>query len=156
MKRTVASEQYFTHPKYAQRCIDLLRQHYELSDFDFLVEPSAGAGVFVDLLQDYPMQAVDIEPHHPRVEKGDFFAWWPQTAEGSKILTIGNPPFGQRSALAVRFINRAAEFSDVVAFILPRAFNKYTFQNRVDPFFPASGTARRRRTGPVRCGPASR
>ena len=46
-------------------------------------------------------------------------------------MTIGNPPFGQRGSLAVKFIERAALFSDVIAFVLPRSFRKYTFQNRV-------------------------
>ena len=34
------------------------------------------------------------------------------------------PPFGKVSSLAIRFFNKCAQFSDVIAFIIPRTFNK--------------------------------
>ena len=33
------------------------------------------------------------------------------------MITVGGPPFGHRGDLAVKFINHASKFSDVVAFI---------------------------------------
>jgi predicted RNA methylase len=50
-------------------------------------------------------------------------------------MTIGNPPFGARGSHAIQFMNHAATFSDVIAFILPRSFKKDTFYNRVNPYF---------------------
>jgi hypothetical protein len=38
-------------------------------------------------------------------------------------VVIGNPPFGLRGNLALRFINHSYKFADVVAFILPPLFN---------------------------------
>lgn len=51
------------------------------------------------------------------------------------VLTIGNPPFGKNSSLAVAFFNRAASFSDVIAFIVPRTFCKSSVQDRLDRHF---------------------
>lgn len=133
MKRLVTEEAFFTHPEYASKCLELLRKHVNINEFDAVVEPSAGTGVFVELIEHDSIHAIDTMPRSPRVERADFFAWNPPDAK--RILTIGNPPFGQRAALAIRFLNRSAEFSEVVAFILPRSFNKYTFQMRVHPNF---------------------
>lgn len=47
-------------------------------------------------------------------------------------LTIGNPPFGKNSSLAVAFFNRAAEFSAVIAFIVPRTFSKESVHEKLD------------------------
>ena len=63
----------------------------------------------------------------------DFFRW--SCPLSTKLLVVGNPPFGQRGALATRFIDHAMIFADTVAFILPRSFNKFTLQNRVNQSF---------------------
>lgn len=133
MKRVVGDETFFTHAEYARRCVDLLAQHFDLGEFDNIIEPSAGTGVFVEILKNFRLEAIDIQPRHESVIKADFFLWSP-TGRG-RTLVIGNPPFGQRASLAMKFLERATHFSDVVAFVLPRSFQKYTFQNRVDPNF---------------------
>jgi len=46
--------------------------------------------------------------------------WKPDT---EKNICIGNPPFGLRGHLALKFINHAAQFSDFVCFILPQLFD---------------------------------
>jgi hypothetical protein len=99
-----------------------------------ILEPSAGDGAFFSLLPESNRVGMDLEPMAEGIEESDFFCWEPPLFE-ENILTIGNPPFGQRGKLAVEFINRACQFSRVVAFILPRTFRKDTFFNRVDPGF---------------------
>ena len=47
-------------------------------------------------------------------------------------LTIGNPPFGKNSNLAINFFNKAAQYSDVIAFILPKTFLKSSIINKLD------------------------
>jgi hypothetical protein len=133
MKRIVGDETFFTHLEYAQKCVDLLALHFDLAEFDNIIEPSAGTGVFVELLKNFRLEAIDIRPRHESVAKADFFLWSPSGR--GRTLVIGNPPFGQRASLAVKFLERAMHFSDVVAFVLPRSFQKYTFQNRVDSSF---------------------
>lgn len=48
-----------------------------------------------------------------------------------KTLVIGNPPYGQQCKLAIAFFNKAAEFTNTIAFILPKSFRKDSIQNRL-------------------------
>ena len=134
MKRQVSGEEYFTPPSLAASCANLVDTHFPLSEFDSVVEPSAGSGAFYELLPPDLRIGLDIAPKHPDVLEADFLEWAPSPDHG-RILTIGNPPFGQRAAIAVRFLEHACDFSAVVAFILPRSFKKYTFQDRVPRYF---------------------
>jgi len=134
MKRTVTTEDFFTPPETVARCLELVEKFHPLDEFSAIVEPSAGAGAFLEQLPKHSRIGLDINPRHPEVIPADFITWTPPTASG-KVLTIGNPPFGHRAALAVKFLEVACEYSDVVAFILPRSFRKYTFQNRVNLHF---------------------
>lgn len=128
-------DQFFTDPDLAQRCIDRVDARYGLGSFAVIVEPSAGDGAFFQRLPTESRQGIDLDPKHPDIAKCDFFAWDPDLTRPGKVLTIGNPPFGRRCTLALRFFKRAAIFSDVIAFILPRSFNKPLFQDRLPPFF---------------------
>ena len=62
--------------------------------------------------------------------KMDFLKFKPK--ENKKYLIIGNPPFGRSSSIAIKFFNKAALFSDCIAFILPRTFKRISIQNRLD------------------------
>jgi hypothetical protein len=139
VKRTVHREQFFTDRDLARRCIEFTDGLVPLAGYAVIVEPSAGDGSFFDELPADRRIGLDIEPRHDDVAAADFLTWEPPATTG-RILTIGNPPFGQRAALAVAFLAAACAFSDVVAFILPRSFNKYTFQNRVPRTFHLLGS----------------
>ena len=133
MKRRVEREEYFTDPLYAKKCVELVESHRAIASFDAVVEPSAGTGVFLDAVTHPNVHAVDILPRDPRVVKADYFDWRPPTDKN--ILVIGNPPFGQRAALALRFLEKSMSYASVVAMILPRSFKKYTFQEMMNPRF---------------------
>jgi hypothetical protein len=139
VKRTVGREQYYTEPGLARRCVAYADAVRPLSDFGLVVEPSAGTGAFLAHLPPDRRVGLDVAPGHPEVRTADFLSWHPPDGAGA-VLTIGNPPFGQRGALAVRFLAHACGFSDTVAFVLPRSFNKWTFANRVDPWFGLAGS----------------
>ena len=49
-------------------------------------------------------------------------------------LTIGNPPYGNRGALAVKFVNKGLELSGRVDMVLPLSFTKPSIQNSIDPY----------------------
>jgi hypothetical protein len=91
------------------------------------LEPSAGDGVFLPLV--HPIVAYDIEPLHPDVEQADFLTV--DLGYDEKRVAIGNPPFGDRSELALRFVNKCVESCGVVAFILPPSFKKWGTQRHV-------------------------
>ncbi len=138
MKRQVGREQYFTSRQLALRCVAFTRDLVDWDAFEHFLEPSAGEGSFLELLPHGRRIGLDVEPLAPEVTEADFLGWEPLPLQG-RTLTIGNPPFGQRAALAFSFLQHACTFSEVVAFILPRSFNKYTFQNRVTANFHLLG-----------------
>lgn len=123
-------DQFYTDPAYAQQFLDTVKQHVDFEKFDHVLEPSAGTGSFYNLLDKKKRIGLDLDPKAAGIIKTDFFDW--TAPVGKKIVTIGNPPFGKNAGLAVRFFNRAAEFSDVIAFVIPRTFRKASIVNRLN------------------------
>jgi hypothetical protein len=93
------------------------------------LEPAAGAGSFLDALPE-PRIGLDIAPARGDIEQADFLSWWP-TMPASRYVVVSNFPFGKNASLALKFINHAARFAEVVASILPRTFEKESTQRRV-------------------------
>lgn len=48
-----------------------------------------------------------------------------------QIVFIGNPPFGKKSKLAIDFLNTALSYSNIVGFILPIQFKKWSVQSKI-------------------------
>ena len=126
-------DQFYTNPEYAKHFLDVIEQNFDLREFDHVLEPSAGSGSFYNLLDTVQRIGLDLEPKAAGVVKMDFFDWVQPI--GARIATIGNPPFGKNCSLAVKFFNRAAEFSEVIAFIIPRTFRKASVMNRLNTRF---------------------
>jgi len=122
-------DQFYTKPEIVEHVLQMV----DCSPFDLIVEPSAGAGDFLKYLPLDKTLAMDLEPAVEGIERRDFFEFLP--TDGKNILTIGNPPFGKNSSLAVMFFNHAAQFSDCIAFIVPRTFRKPSVINRLDNNF---------------------
>ena len=79
-----------------------------LSSCARIIEPSAGGGAFCDhLLADpsLPVLAFDLAPENAQVIRQDWFDYDTVTPAATHI--VGNPPFAQQCALALRFINHA-------------------------------------------------
>jgi predicted RNA methylase len=125
-------DQFYTDPTYAQQFLTTISKLVDLDQYDHLLEPSAGTGSFYNLLDSKRRIGLDLEPKATGIIKTDFFDWAPPAG---KIITIGNPPFGKNAALAVKFFNRAAEFSDVIAFVIPKTFRKASIINRLNANF---------------------
>ena len=123
-------DKFYTQPNVAKQCYDFLINIYpEIENKKFL-EPSAGSGSFLAYLKDYI--ALDIKPEDDRIQAQDFLKW---VATQDHLITIGNPPFGSRSKLAIKFFNHAAEFSDIIAFIVPVSFMKWSVQKELNKQF---------------------
>ena len=122
-------DQFYTDPVYAEQFLIKIGQTVDLDQYDHLLEPSAGTGSFYNLLDTNKRIGLDLDPKAVGVIQTDFFDWIPPADK--KIITIGNPPFGKSAGLAVKFFNRAAEFSDVIAFVIPRTFRKASIINRL-------------------------
>jgi hypothetical protein len=95
-----------------------------------IIEPSAGNGAFSKQIPG--CLAFDINPQHPSIIKQDFLEYvYFGEVDRSKILCIGNPPYGTNNSLALRFIKKCATIADTIAFILPRSFKKPSMQARI-------------------------
>jgi hypothetical protein len=127
-------DQFFTSKKTVLKCINILKEklnelNINYEDYIF-IEPSAGDGSFLTELPINKRIGIDIEPKHPEIIQGNFLEW--TTPNDDKYITIGNPPFGLRGNLALRFINHSSKFSDFTAFILPQIFESSGKGNCMD------------------------
>lgn len=123
---TKEKDQFFTPIETAKHCFDIFKtviKEYNQNVEDFIfIEPSAGDGSFLNVLPKNSI-ALDIEPRNKNIIMGDFLSWVPPPSVGDeKYIVFGNPPFGLRGHLALKFINHAYKFADYVCFILPQLF----------------------------------
>lgn len=126
-----ALDQFFTCPDVATNCVAEVVKWTDRQSGDWLwIEPSAGCGAFLDAMP-YPQIALDIASSRADVMKADFLQWHPGRTS-RRVAVVGNPPFGKNASLARAFVNHAARFADVIAFILPRTFEKLAFINKLD------------------------
>ena len=128
-----ALSQYFTRPQTAAACLAHLAKTLPDLQADLYLEPSAGAGAFLDQMPT-PRLGMDIAPQDNEILTQDFLLWCaPKGIE--RIVVIGNPPFGRGGAEAVAFFNHAAEFADTIAMIMPASFLKPAQHHRLDAHF---------------------
>ena len=116
-------DQFFTPVDTAKKCFELFCNEIHKygdneNDYNY-IEPSAGDGSFIKVLPSNTI-AMDIDPKHTSIIEQDYLYWKPTT--NNKFVVFGNPPFGLRGHMALKFINHSADFSDYVCFILPQLF----------------------------------
>jgi hypothetical protein len=111
-------DQFFTPTVLAEYCWKVFNDKIDSDGYTF-IEPSAGDGSFLKLLPAGSI-GLDIEPRISTAIKQDYLSWLP--ALNKKYIVFGNPPFGLRGHLALKFINHSAQFADYVCFILPQLF----------------------------------
>ena len=129
--RENTKDQYYTKEDVANECIlDILSYFPEARSWTW-VEPSAGTGSFLKgVPEGIRVVSYDIEPKYPGTTRANFLEQEFQFT--GKVLVFGNPPFGSQASLAKAFIKHSAKFADVIAFILPRSFQKPSM-NKVFP-----------------------
>lgn len=123
-------DKFYTQREVVRNCFDFLKDNIEINENEIFLEPSAGAGAFLEFLPHYV--ALDIAPEGEFIEKQDFLKY---ESNRNDFITIGNPPFGKRSSLAIDFFNKAATMSNVIAFILPVSFMKWNVQKNLSNNF---------------------
>ena len=132
---TMNLDQFYTKPKVANLCWSKARPIFNelVGNGAFYIEPSAGNGVFYNLLPADSRFGLDLEPHHAEVIKRDFLRCrYKPPVLANKAIVIGNPPFGKRGKLAIDFMNKAFTIADTVAFIVPVIFRKYFIHKQID------------------------
>jgi len=121
--RTNTKDQYYTRASIAKECVDsIIATFPEASDYQW-IEPSAGNGSFLKALpRSIKSIGIDLEPKMEGIIQGDFLTWEP-TSQNKRVF-FGNPPFGKQGSLAKAFIQHAAKYATIIAFILPKSFVK--------------------------------
>lgn len=134
-----ALDRFYTQKGTAVACVQKVSKIFVNPDVVF--EPSAGEGAFIEPIKEYLPNAdkkfYDIDPKHPEAIQKDFLKLSKQelfeknndailqTSYDKIVMAVGNPPFGQRSALAKKFIKHCMDLeANVIAFILPDTFSK--------------------------------
>lgn len=122
-------DQFYTSEDVAKLCYQDLISKYP--KFDWYLEPSAGTGSFLKLFPKKKRFGLDLQPKLDEIVESDFFDY-ECPKKFKNVLTCGNPPFGKNSSLAIKFFNKAAEFSNVIAFIVPKTFKKQSTWNKLN------------------------
>jgi predicted RNA methylase len=133
--RVTGKEQYYTPATTADEIMENVKSLLGKVDLLPLLEPAGGTGNFIESAQRVGFKTIvsyDIEPHHPLVQQGSFLE---QNLEISGAVTVSNPPFGRNNSLSVPFFNHAAKYSELIVFIVPRSWRKWTVQNKLDRRF---------------------
>ena len=55
-------DQFYTNPEYAKALYRIIESKYELSSFDYILEPSAGTGSFYNLMDPNKRIGLDLDP----------------------------------------------------------------------------------------------
>lgn len=117
-------DQFFTPSITAEycysKCKEILKKYGDNYKKYIFIEPSAGSGNFLKLLPLNKRIGLDIESKNPEIIQADYLTWSPDVT--GKFIVIGNPPFGLRGQMALKFINHSSVFADYVCFILPQLF----------------------------------
>ncbi|NFH40836.1 hypothetical protein [Clostridium sporogenes] len=121
----IKNDKYYTPKELAKYCIDKTYEIIGEENISEVIEPSAGNGSF-SLQIPSVCWAYDIDPEQERIIQKDFLELNITYLWGR--LIIGNPPFGTRNTMAVKFYKKAIELGDYVAFILPISQYKNTQQ----------------------------
>ena len=127
-------EQYYTPPELAAALVAEVAGLVDDFSSRTVLEPAGGTGSFVDAAKALGAKVIsfDIEPKHASVALADFLLSDPGV---SNAVTISNPPFGRNNSLSIPFFNHAAEYSEYIAFIVPRSWRKWSVINRLDRRF---------------------
>ena len=130
-------DQFYTKIDAAKDCYNLLLPVvHKLTGVPieelYFIEPSAGDGVFYNLLPEKQRIGIDIDPKCEGLLEGDFLRWnYKPPIKRRHVVIVGNPPFGKRGKMAVNFINKSFTIADTVAFIVPIIFKKYFIHKQI-------------------------
>jgi hypothetical protein len=130
MAKRNSLDKFYTKTEVAQTCLEFLNDKVSLSPNSFFLEPSAGNGKFSSLLDN--CEAYDIQPEAENIIEADFLK---VELNKSNYITVGNPPFGTKCSLAIAFFNKCAQVSDIIAFIVPVTFMKWSVQSQLSKDF---------------------
>ena len=125
-------DKFYTRTSLVNRCIDYVSSIIDIDKKgDIIIEPSAGAGSFINSIKSICDNTIfyDIMPEHVEIVKQDYLTT-DLSIYKQKIHIIGNPPFGRQSSLAIKFIKHSCKYCHSISFILPKSFKKDSLKKK--------------------------
>ena len=132
-RRVTGKEQFYTPADLAKSLTNKLTTLIGPLEGKTVLEPAGGTGSFVQAAKQagaLKIISFDIEPKADGVLRADFLDADLNGLENA--ITISNPPFGRNNSLSIPFFNKAAKHSEVIAFIVPRSWRKWSVLNRLN------------------------
>ena len=108
----IENDKYYTPVDLAKYCIDKTFEIIGKENITDIIEPSAGNGSFSNQLD---CTAYDLYPEGDNIIKQDYLKLDLPYKKGR--LIIGNPPYGNRNTLSVKFYKKAIKECDYISFI---------------------------------------
>ena len=134
-RRKTGTEQFYTPKDLARSLVAEVRNYLgDFADQSFL-EPACGNGSFVTALRDFGASDVTSIDKYPLIADATEVDYLDYLPPGSDYVTVTNPPFGRNNSLSIPFFNHAASHSQLIAFLVPRSWRKWSVQNRLDTNF---------------------
>lgn len=112
----IENDKYYTPDCLAEYCVNKTKEIIGEENITEYLEPSAGKGVFLNYLPENTL-AYDLYPEDDKIIKQDYLELELPYKKGRCI--IGNPPFGDRNVLSVKFFKKSILLGDYISFILP-------------------------------------
>ena len=118
----IENDKYYTSSELAVYCINKTKEIIGENNISEYLEPSAGNGAFLDMLdkeENIDYLAYDIEPEdiYNRIQKSNYLELDLEYKQNRCI--IGNPPYGTKNNLTIAFYKKSLELGDYISFILP-------------------------------------
>jgi hypothetical protein len=136
--KRMAGDEFYTNETTVKLCIENILNIVDLNNFDLIIEPSAGTGVFIDEMKKHTevnILGYDINPKNDNIIKQDYLELNINDMKNKNILVIGNPPFGKMSSYAKKFIKKSCMYAKYIAFILPRSFKKESMYSTFNIYY---------------------
>lgn len=133
--RVTSTEQYYTPLSTAISVLENVASIFPNFTEKMFIEPAGGTGAFIHAAKEFGVTKIisyDIEPLHDGIIKGNFLQ---QSLNISNAITVSNPPFGRNNSLSIPFFNHSAKYSEIIVFIVPRSWRKWSVTNRLNRQF---------------------
>jgi hypothetical protein len=125
---TINYYKFYTIDGTVKICYKAIKTNIKIKKSDTIIEPSAGNGAFIKYIKKLSnnYKFYDIKPEHKDIVKQNFLKL---KIANDNLHIIGNPPFGNKSSTAIKFIKHSAKLNaKTISFILPISFNKPSFK----------------------------
>ena len=86
-------DQFYTNPVYAQKFFETIKTVLDIDAADILLEPSAGSGSFLNLMDEHKRIGIDIDPKYNEIVRCDFLNWNPPN--GKRLSQLEIPLLGK-------------------------------------------------------------